>query len=70
MKRSRLNRRPLIKYEIAYVEPMYGGNSPMLALRREHSTSLKDAKEWIKVISKDKNVKEIHVNKLPKREWF
>lgn len=69
-KRSRLRKRPLAKYQVTYLERVYGAKSPMVALKREYAPTLKEAKEWAKVIVKDKTAKDITVFRLPKKEWF
>ena len=70
VKRSRLKKRPLVKYQVTYLERIYGEKSPMMALKREYAPTLKEANEWAKAIAKDPSAKDISVMKLPKKEWF
>jgi len=62
----------LRKFLIEYLETPYGSKSPMVRRGAEFAVDEPDAKEWAKIIAKEKNTVplSVKVRKLPKKEWF
>jgi len=72
-------KRKLVKYKVIYLRKSlldYGRKKTIWVEDEEFATSLKDAKEWVKVLEKErKKEKQIRKNsiriiKLPRKEWF
>ena len=68
-------KRQLIKYKVSFKTKSYltyGRKKTIWREDQEWATSLKDAKEWVKVLKKDKRIskKSIKIVKLTRKEWF
>lgn len=73
LKKSGMKRKHLLrKFAIDYLEKPFGWKSPMVSRKSEFAVDETDAKEWAKIIAKEKNTVplSVEIRKLPRKEWF
>ena len=62
--------RKKFKIDVIYQEKVYGKKSPMVQTKFEGATDMKDAKEWVAVLKKDRIIKVLQIKKLAKKDWY